>query len=67
MDPISGFVTAAVGDVALNFGKGVVSAFLEARRKSRSTFVNGVRVGSRLVGDGDEIRLGSFPLNLYLA
>ncbi|TCO23410.1 FHA domain-containing protein [Kribbella steppae] len=138
MDPISGFVTAAVGDVAFNFGKGVVSAFLGARRKSRSyravalvteaapqpvlmspdshvvpvldlvligrasdcdlilehpdisrhhaellridgvsfelrdldstngTFVNGVRVGSRLVGDGDEIRLGSFPLNLYL-
>ncbi|MGW1341556.1 FHA domain-containing protein [Kribbella sp. NPDC002412] len=35
MDPISGFVTAAVGDVAFNFGKGMVSAFLEARRKSR--------------------------------
>lgn len=37
MDPISGFVTAAVGDVAFSFGKGMVSAFLEARRKSRQS------------------------------
>jgi hypothetical protein len=36
MEPISGFVTAAVGDVPFNFGKGVV------------------------------IRLGSFPLKVYL-
>lgn len=35
MEPISGFVTASVGDVAFNFGKGVVSAFLGARRRSR--------------------------------
>jgi hypothetical protein len=37
MDPISGFVTAAVGDVAFNFGKGMVSAYLEARRKARQS------------------------------
>lgn len=38
MDPISGFVTAVVGDVAFNFGKGMVSAFLEARRKARQSW-----------------------------
>jgi hypothetical protein len=29
--------------------------------------VNGVPVRTAMVGDGDEIRLGSFPLTLYLA
>jgi hypothetical protein len=33
MEPISGFVRAVVGDVAFIFGKGVVSAYLLARRK----------------------------------
>lgn len=30
------------------------------------TFVNGNRVHTALVGDGDELRLGRFPLRLYL-
>jgi hypothetical protein len=36
MEPISGFVRAVVGDVAFIFGKGMVGAFLLARRKDRS-------------------------------
>jgi hypothetical protein len=36
MEPISGFVQAVVGDVAFIFGKGMVGAFLLARRKTRS-------------------------------
>ncbi|MFI6679021.1 FHA domain-containing protein [Kribbella sp. NPDC050470] len=34
---------------------------------TNGTSVNGARVHSRLVGDGDQLRLGSLPLNLYLA
>ncbi|WP_202866219.1 FHA domain-containing protein [Kribbella turkmenica] len=36
MEPISGFVRAVVGDVPFTFGKGMVGAFLLARRKVRS-------------------------------
>jgi hypothetical protein len=36
MEPISGFVRAVVGDVAFIFGKGMVGAFLLARRKNRA-------------------------------
>jgi len=36
MEPISGFVRAVVGDVAFIFGKGMVGAYLLARRKDRS-------------------------------
>jgi len=36
MEPTSGFVRAVVGDVAFVFGKGMVGAFLLARRKDRS-------------------------------
>jgi hypothetical protein len=36
MEPISGFVRAVVGDVAFIFGKGMVGAYLLARRKHKS-------------------------------
>jgi len=36
MEPTSGFVRAVVGDVAFIFGKGMVGAYLLARRKDRS-------------------------------
>lgn len=36
MEPISGFVRAVVDDVAFIFGKGMVGAYLLARRKDRS-------------------------------
>ena len=36
MEPTTGFVRAVVGDVAFIFGKGMVGAFLLARRKDRS-------------------------------
>ena len=34
---------------------------------TNGTQVNGVPVETAMVGDGDEIRLGSLPLRLYLA
>ena len=43
-----------------------VSYELRDLDSTNGTLVNGVRVGSRLVGDGDEICLGSLPFNLYL-
>ncbi|MEI8411159.1 MULTISPECIES: FHA domain-containing protein [unclassified Kribbella] len=36
MEPVSGFVRAVVGDVDFVFGKGMVDAFVLARRKDRS-------------------------------
>jgi len=44
-----------------------VSYELRDLGSTNGTSVNGVRVSSQLVGDGDEIRLGSFPLSLYIA
>jgi len=40
MEPISGFVRAVVGDVAFVFGKGMVGAYLLARRKNGTPQLN---------------------------
>jgi pSer/pThr/pTyr-binding forkhead associated (FHA) protein len=34
---------------------------------TNGTSVNGVRIETAMVGDGDEIRLGALPFRLYLA